>query len=153
MDTKTITVLGGVSVLLIVYLGFSSPHVLVIDDDVEPIGILNKYRSLVQGASFWENQLYILESELKKEMNAPLEMAKLQKELAELAAKNQETIYQNFPQLRPSPAQQQANALRDWADAIERAEANAMLERMRVERIQSLEKKHTLLALKALVGD
>lgn len=57
--------------------------------------------------------------------------------LAEVDAFMEET-YQKYPQLRPSPAEMRAEALRQQADEIEWAEFEAMEEQIRLRRISEL---------------
>ena len=151
LETKTKIILIGAGGLLLVYLGVSSPKGLVIDDNGNPVGILNNFRALVQGSGFWTDQQKALDIELTREINRPQEMANLTKQMKSMVEgvhQQMESMFQQYPERRPPLAQRQAQALRDQADAIERAETMAMLERIRVERIQKLKQLQMLILFK-----
>ncbi|WP_045856705.1 hypothetical protein [Teredinibacter purpureus] len=79
-------------------------------------------------------------------------MAQLDREMDEIldeADESMEEFYRDYPEMRPSKAELQAEALRDRADEIEQMELVKELEQMRRERISELRKIIPLIRSKA----
>ena len=131
--------------LLVSYLYLSSPDRIVINDSGEIEGIINKARSTVQGKAFWEEQLHVAKSELEWELAEPERLAELERQENQKSKDLQklfEEAYERFPEIRPSPTERLAEALRENADRIERASARksllSILEEIRSRRIAEI---------------
>lgn len=135
------------------YVGFSSPGKVVIDEQGRIKGLMNEAREVLQGRNFWEDQARFVRNELDWELGEPARKAKFEREVRQLDAevnRDMRELYQKFPEMRPTPAERQAEALRDRADAIETAQIERELEFMRRERIGELRKiqQHLLVKLR-----
>lgn len=129
----------------------SHPQKLVVSDNGEIEGIMNRGRALIQGKGFWAGQLNSAQMELKAEIKRPEREAARERELYEsnLAVEKSlrdydEKAYRIYPERRPSRAQRHAAELRDTADRIEKAEnsafVNRLLEEGRQKRISALQR-------------
>ncbi|MEX0838018.1 MAG: hypothetical protein WD034_00685 [Parvibaculum sp.] len=128
--------------LLLAYLGFSSPGAVVVNVDGEIKGPLNHGRMLLQGENFWLDQAALAKAELSYRHNQPQSQLELKQQLDRTLAEadaRMEDIYRLYPQLRPSLAATRADALREQADEIERADFEATLDQQRLRRISELE--------------
>lgn len=143
---------GGLALLLVAYVNFSSPDKVVITETGVISGIINTARELVQGKTFWQGQLNAITAKLNKLEAEPAETAKMNREIEDMLIESQldeEKMYRDCPDTRPSEAKRQAEALRDKADSIEQAEWDRTMEKERLERIVSLRKIYALVALRA----
>jgi len=125
------------------YVGLSSPDKVVITEHGQINGLLNEIREMVQGNSFWKAQLRSVRKELNWEFGEPARNAKLHREMSQFAAetdRDMQSFYREFPEMKPSRAEMQAEALRDRADAIESAELEREFEAMRQQRISELQR-------------
>jgi hypothetical protein len=132
-----------IAVAGLAYVALSSPNEVVIDDRGRIDGFLNAARELIQGESFWEDQAHIAGRELQWELNEPSRMAELEREMHRLDAdldREMSEFYQQYPDMRPTNAERRAQRMRDRADAIEQAELDRELERLRLARIAELRK-------------
>ena len=128
---------------LVAYFGISQPDEVSLDSDGEVSGVTNAVRELLQGEKFWSHQVKLIRRDIQIEKNRPARLADFNSSMTELLSdiKNfMEDFYTDFPQTRPSLAEQQAQALREKADAIEQAEIDSMLEKFRLKRIENLSK-------------
>lgn len=144
---STIKIFGGLALLLVMYVCFSSPGKVVITETGDITGIINNARELAQGKSFWQGQLNEMTTRLNKLEAEPAETAKMNQELSSMQIEVQremEKMYQDHPDTRPSEAERQAEALRNKADSIEQAEWGRMMEKERLKRIASLRKIYAL---------
>ena len=144
---STIKIFGGLALLLVIYVSFSSPGKVVITETGDITGIINSARELAQGKSFWQGQLNEMTTRLNKLEAEPAETAKMNQELSSMQIEVQremEKMYQDHPDTRPSEAERQAEALRNKADSIEQAEWGRMMEKERLKRIASLRKIYAL---------
>lgn len=133
---------GGIAIAVVfLFLYFSSPGKVVVDEQGKVSGLINNARSLVQGPSFWEDQLLEVNSELDWHLKEPQRQAELQRELENMSRefdRSMEEFYREYPDMEPSAAERQAEALRERADQIEQDELDRQLERLRLERIAEL---------------
>ncbi len=137
-----LTICGAVS--LVAYLAFTSPDGFVVRSDGSVSGFFNVLREKVQGQSFWQQQLAKAQASLEWELAAPERRAELDRKMDSYRQAREE-MYQRHPSLRPSAAEEHAEALRDEADRIEAAELERWLEERRVRRISELETILTVL--------
>lgn len=131
----------GLVVLLGTYINFSSPGRVVVRDTGEVVGILNKLRKEFQGTQFWRDQLQEVNRALASEFAGREREAALQRKLSELddeLKRDEEQMYREHPELRPMAEKQEAEALRNRANALEMASLFRMLEQFRIERIAEL---------------
>lgn len=127
---------------MLAYLAFTSPNGLVVRSDGSASGFFNVLRAKIQGQSFWQHQLAKAQASLDWELSAPERQAEFNRKFALRSRSLDQTIedmYQRHPSLRPSPAEQYAEALREEADRIEAAELDRRLEESRMTRIAELE--------------
>lgn len=144
-------VAAGVFALLIAYIGLSSPVKVVIDEQGKIKGLVNEAREALQGKSFWETQLRLVQKEINWELGEPARKAKFDREMRQMEAEiNREMreFYKEYPDMRPTSAERQAEALRERADAIEMAEIDRELEIMRRKRVAELRSIQQYLAAK-----
>jgi hypothetical protein len=137
------TVFLGLGILIVAYLYFSSPGKLVVDEAGDVEGLTNKARAILQGKSFWKDQLREVTSDLQQELSEPQRKAQLDREMNQGLRKfdqSMEEMYREHPDLRPSPEERLAQVLRDRADEIEQAESDRFLEKIRLKRIAELRK-------------
>jgi len=131
--------------LIFAYLLLSSPGEVVVNEQGQIDGLMNRTRELLQRKNFWEGQQRFVQKELKLELDEPTRMTEFKesmRELEENARHVMEKRYQEYPEMRPSPAQRQANALRELADKIEFAEFEREMElatRKRIERLRQVQ--------------
>lgn len=107
------------------YLQFSHPGKLVVNSHGEIAGLQNQIREQLQGPGFWTNQMEELGLSLER-LDAQIvrhrdRMAKVAEADLKIKLRMSEH-YSKYPNLRPSPATMQAEALRDSADQIEQDE-------------------------------
>lgn len=129
--------------LIFLYLYFSSPGKIIVDKQGNIGGMINNVRELIQGKRFWRNQLIEVNSELESKLEAPQFQAKFNPEMNQMVREidpSLKEIYQKYPDLKPSAAERQADALRERADQIEQQELDRYLEKLRIERISELRK-------------
>jgi sRNA-binding protein len=136
-----VKIVAGLLAATFLYLYFSSPGKVVVDNNGNVKGLINNVRASIQGKEFWKNQLKEVNSELEWERNEPQRQAKLDREMNQMFREldqSMEEMYQEYPDMRPSAAERQAEALRDRADQIEQQEFDRYLEKLRLERIAEL---------------
>jgi hypothetical protein len=149
-----ISVCVGVLSVMLVYLNFSSPGKLIIGVDGKINGMQNTLRELLQGKAFWEDQHKQANQSLQYKYDEPANDAKHQAELDQMineavrdTDKLMEDIYQDYPSTRPSVVEQQAKALRERADEIERQD-----ERRRYEQYVEERRLERIIELKAIIA-
>ena len=114
---------------------------LSVTPSCEPDGVIARARSFAQGDRFWTGQVEKIDARIQLLDRQPEVVAKAQMQVDAAVQKNNdemEAIYSKHPGLRPLPSQLAAEALREKADAIERAEFEAAVSRLRNESIQRL---------------
>jgi hypothetical protein len=119
----------------------------------QPSGIIGKIRKSVQNERFTADQLEVLNEEIGKidYYLSPDREAKLQKiysgvdETLADAERNLQMIYQEYPSLAPSAAEEKAKKLRTEADLIEATDVETMLKKHSLLRRSKLEKCKQLL--------
>lgn len=123
------------------YLYLSAPGEIVVNEATEIKGLQNKTRAVIQGKRFWKDQIRAINHELEMQLSEPRRREELDREMHQIdetfKRSWEETLRKN-PWLRPSPAQQQAEALRKRADQLEWDEFRSLLETERLERIAEL---------------
>ena len=140
------------ALMLVAYVGFSSPGKVVITETGDITGIINNARELAQGKSFWQGQLDAITIDISQLEAEPAENAKMNREDEAMLIEDRremEKMYQEHPDTRPSDAERQAEALRDQADSIEMAEWDRTMEKERLERLATLRKIYTLVENRA----
>jgi len=121
MKNKLI-ILFGLAILVVAYLYFSSPGEVVVNGTGEVLGLINNVRATLQGKRFWRGQLREVDSEIDKHLSDPQFMTETRRALDQVGRKTDqalEEVYKKNPEIRPSPAERQAEALRERADRIE----------------------------------
>ena len=120
---------------------YTSPGKLVVDANGEILGVVNMARALVQGRSFWGDQLSQAQIALAWEQDEPNRMDRIERELAPALRDTErflESVYREHPELRPSSAARKAASLREQASRIEAEEFDEMLEQQRQARMAGL---------------
>ena len=133
---------AGIVVMAYGYLFLSSPTMLVVGADGDVNGVLNVLRLKVQGQHFWNEQLVKAKASLDWELAAPQREEERQRRVEKLSTRvdhRLEETYQQYPQLRPSPSEEEAESLRAQADLIEQAETKQTMEKYRVSRIEQIQ--------------
>lgn len=133
----------GLAILIVAYLYVSSPGKVVVDEAGYVKGLMNTARAALQGKNFWKDQLREVHSDLQRELSEPHRKAELDREMNQMLREvdqSTEEMYRVHPDMRPSPEERQAEALRERADQIEQVEVDRFLEKIRLERIAELRK-------------
>jgi len=141
------------AVLIVSYLLFSSPEKVVVDVHGDVIGVSNKSRELLQGKSFWNEQLQEIDKELAELITRPERMAKFIENIRKITQKHNQSMeefYKKNPEIRPSAAQVKADALKREADRVEDEEIMKDVEKFRIKRIAELQKIKILVKEKVL---
>jgi hypothetical protein len=123
------------------YLSLSTPGKLVVKDDGKIVGMLHVVREHIQGKAFWVDQLVEAKKDLAYELGEPERARKFDLEMRELSRESDaemEKFHREYPDMRPTAAQVQAEALRKQADAIESEETRLFMEKLRLERVDEL---------------
>jgi len=131
------------AILILAYLFLSSPEKVVVDTYGNVNGVINKSKALVQGKSFWNDQLQEIDKELAELTSRPERMAKLAeytRKLLQESDQRMEEFHERYPENRPSEEQVYADKLREEADKIEHEEIMKLLEKFRIKRIAKLQK-------------
>ena len=142
---KKLAIGGAALVIISLWALFSSPDSVVVDSSGEINGSINALREKVQGLGFWENQLTQLHSELAVAQNFPDMMDQMKRDIdksfepvLEEMDQTMEDLYTKYPEMRPTPEEQQAEMLRKRADAIEAEESRQDMRRIFAERAREL---------------
>lgn len=140
----------GTVCLSFIYLLFSSPGKVVVNQSAEVSGLLNRLRAGLQGKRFWNDQLSCGEAEIKVLQAFPALMEETQKgldqtkkEIDQIVAKADRAMdefYRTHPNVKPpaEPKQTEAAALRQRADDLDAAQVTQFLYEIRVQRIEEL---------------
>lgn len=143
MNLQKLKISGGLIALAFLYLYFSSPEKVVVDEQGNINGLINNARESIQGKAFWRNQLIKVSSELEWELGEPQRQAKFNQKMNQMMREvnqSMEEMHKKYPDTRPSAAERQADALRERADQIERRELDRYFEKLRIERVSELRK-------------
>ena len=119
---------------IFIYLFFSTPGKVVINEAGDTSGFINSIRSNLQGKDFWKDQVKEVKEELKNELNFPRDQAELKKDLDKLDTdinRDMEDMYREFPEMRPSDQDRLAENLREEADRIDAQELDKTLDEYR----------------------
>jgi hypothetical protein len=140
---KTRTVILTLFVLAIpAWALFSTPGSIAFNSDGEVVEIEDRVRAWVQGSSFWDGQVLVVEAAIqeRKEYPKKIEEGRLKKDkIAAIKRKKLENLYQQRPELRPSPTQQAAYALRQKAEEAESKDGIAVVEAINIKHIEKLQ--------------
>ncbi|MFO1393036.1 MAG: hypothetical protein U1F09_04640 [Steroidobacteraceae bacterium] len=101
-------------------------------------GLVNNGRLLLQGQRFWQDQMREVNEALEWELTEPQRRAEGYRLEAELSAEMRRLdadYYPQHPELRPTPGELKAQALREMADRIEEREFDRMMEPLRLQEI------------------
>lgn len=151
MNTTT-KIFAALLLLTVIYIGFSTPGKVVINESGDITGIINIAREWIQGTSFWQGQLNTITTKINliKAESAQDEKWKLEDDRFFNKEKQEnEKMYRDFPETRPSDAERQVQELRERADSIELAEWIRKEENERLERIAKLRKIYSLIENRA----
>ena len=121
---------------------FGSPDRVVVASDCRIINLHDGIRAELQGRKFWDSQLIRLKLEIGEEQKLIADLRETrarQDEAAQRARLAMEALYQDLPAARPSPAHQQAEALRALADRVEQHEVQRLLFEASLQRIAELQ--------------
>lgn len=138
--------IGGAAFLLIsLWALFSSPDSVVVNSSGEIRGGINVLRDKVQGLGFWENQLDRLNYELAEAQAYPDLMDQMHREVDENFEsvfqeidQDMEELYSKYPEMRPTPEEKRAEALRERAAKIEEEESRRYIRKIFAERAREL---------------
>ena len=109
--------LGGVPLAFVAL--FVPVSYLAIDGSCAVTGFLPSLQASIRGERFWAKQLEILDTELARPSEADA-IAQLEIRSAQI----EEDLYRSYPDLRPSPREQEAELLRRRAEVLtEQADA------------------------------
>ena len=144
---STVTPLLSLLFLMLPTSGFAD---VALNNDCEPKGIIANIQVKLSSKKFWAKQLDEVEKAIHEERMWPGRLAEINRETTEINREMEATIseieaqskdfYREFPDLRPSPAEQRVQMLRDKADRIERDEMYAKITQYTKERIKVLQK-------------
>ena len=151
MNTTT-KIFAALLLLTVIYIGFSTPGKVVINESGDITGIINIAREWIQGTSFWQGQLNTITTKINliKAESAQDEKWKLEDDRFFNKEKQEnEKMYRDFPETRPSDAERQVQELRERANSIELAEWIRKEENERLERIAKLRKIYSLIENRA----
>ncbi len=129
-------------VIFISYFKFSSTDEIVINEQGNISGVLNKLRYKLQDKDFLIEQKRLVESELdyqKKEPERLKEFNITMNEVMNDINKDREEFEKEYPDMAPSKIEIYIEDLRNRADKLEELEEEKMLEKFRLEHISELE--------------
>lgn len=133
---------AGIVAMAYGYLFLSSPTTLVVGPDGDVNGLLNVLRQKIQGQHFWKEQLVKAKVSLDWELAAPQREEERQRRMEKLSKtvdQRLEETYRQYPQMRPSPSEEEAESLRAQADLIEETETKQTMEKYRASRIEKIQ--------------
>lgn len=139
---KNLVWAAGIVAMAYGYLFLSSPTTLVVGPDGDVNGFLNVLRQKIQGQHFWKEQLVKAKESIYWELAAPQREEERQRRMEKLSKtidQSLEETYRQYPQMRPSPSEEEAESLRAQADLIEEAETKQTMEKYRVSRIEKIQ--------------
>lgn len=129
-------------IVFISYFKFSSTDEIVINEQGNVNGILNKLRYKLQDNHFLIEQKKLIETkleDLKKEPERLKELDETIKKVVEENNENMTELEKKYPNMKPSEVKIYIESLRNRADEIEEFEDRKMLEKIRLEHILELE--------------
>jgi len=127
--------------LIITYIFTSAPSGIAVTKHGTPSGIINELKEMVQGRSFWQQQEKLIIKKIGILERQPAEDAKFEKEMALYESETRQDdkkFYKEYPDMRPSAAEQKAQHLRDQADAIEDQQFKSEMEQYRLSELNEL---------------
>jgi len=128
-------------IAFIAYILLSAPAGIALTKLGKPNGIINELKEAAQGQTFWQDQEKAIVKKINTLNNQPAEDAKFEKEMAEYekeSRRDDELFYKQNPDMRPSPAERAADALREKADAIEEQQLKKEMEQYRLNELSEL---------------
>lgn len=129
-------------VVFISYFKFSSTDEIVINEQGNISGVLNKLRYKLQDKDFLIEQKRLLESELDYQKKEPERLKEFKETIKNFIDKNNEhmaELEKQYPSMKPSEIQIYIDELRSRADKLEELENEKMIEKFRLEHISELE--------------
>jgi hypothetical protein len=141
LRAKLLVVATGCAAIFAAYLLLSTPERLVVDQAGNVEGLANNGRLLLQGQRFWQDQLREATKALDRELTEPQRRAegyRLEAELSAEMRRSDADYYRQHPEMRPTPGELKAQALREMADRIEEQEFDQMMEPSRLREIERL---------------
>lgn len=130
-----------IAISFIAYILLSAPTGIALTKIGKPNGLINVLKEVVQGQSFWQSQEKAIVKKISTLIRQPAEDAKIEKEMAGYAKESRrddELFYKQNPDMRPSPAERAAEALREKADIIEDQQLKKELEKDRQDELVEL---------------
>lgn len=110
---------------------------IAVNEDGMITNKVDVWRECVQGRRFWQNQLNQIDQELRDLNAAPAQTFDPVVATQDWNAV-MEKVYQEYPEVRPTPTQRRIEQLREQADALEFAEAERILAQMKERRLTEL---------------
>ena len=117
------------------------PSALSLDNHCRPRGFVNSIRAELQGRTFWRSQAGILDKEMEYLLTLPMRVTEGRERMRKVSRNSRrllDSLYGEYPQLRPSEATRSANALRAQADSIKAARIAEIANSYREKRIAVL---------------
>lgn len=139
---KVSSVLFILIVIFISYFKFSSTDEIVINEQGNINGILNKLRYKLQDNDFLIEQKKIIEHRIDYEKKEPERLKEFNITMNEVMNdinKDREEFEKEYPDMAPSKIEIYIEDLRNRADKLEELEEEKMLEKFRLEHISELE--------------
>lgn len=140
--------------IFISYFKFSSIDKIVINEQGNTSGILNKLRYKLQDNDFLIKQKNLIEAkldDLKKEPERLKELDETIKRMMEDTNKHIAELENEYPDMKPSEVKIYVEDLRNRADKLEELEDRKIIEKFRLENISELEL--TLKYIKNIIKD
>ncbi len=128
--------------IFISYFKFSSTDKIVINEQGNVSGVLNKFRYKLQDKDFLIEQKKLVESKLdyrKKEPERLKELDETIKKIIDESNERMAELEKQYPRMKPSEIETYIDELRNRADRLEQLESRKILEEFRLEHISELE--------------
>lgn len=150
LRARYIVLSAAIAIGLIAAVLLSSPDRIAVTAKCEPDSLLSEIRSRVQGTRFWSEQIESIDAYLERRARAYESSKQMERQLSLMDAQTNrlmQEVYEKNPNLRPTPAQQRAERLRQQANAIEARETEMMIQQMESERAIDLDRCKALFRL------
>lgn len=124
------------------YLYFSSPGLVVVNQNGEIHGLTNKARATLQGEKFWRDQLHEVNRELRWDESGIIRDAtngRTSENTDRDANREMEKFYERYPQFRSSLAELHNEAVRGRVNQVKWIIFSGYLDELRRERSQELQ--------------
>ena len=117
---KLIVIILVILIILTGYLNLSKPDNVVINENGNVEGLLNKGRMLVQGDKFWQLQLKLANDRFRKSLEPQVPSSSEMQKLYHKLAEDENALNEKMKSLY-TPEEQMANSFRMKADSLDRA--------------------------------